>query len=377
MWTNYDPNWRMFIGTTFELILIEYPERIPSQLASKMYQAIDAAIMGEMKHGRLKESYSNIALMYGALWDFAANHDNNAEWKKKSSAWIREVTRLYRLDNSFEEYNSPTYYGTDLFGLALWRSYGSTAEIREAGRSIESHLWSDIADFYHPGLRNIAGPYDRSYGMDMETYVAYGGLWIRALLPPAKAPFPIPDGNTDHLADLWFAPHIAVMGANPPAVALSKLKTFAGEHMVRRQITDDRVATAWIGNRAILGGESTKLTKDAPEDTQFHPATAQWRTPAGSIGWFYVWHAPKIDVDVDHTTMKIATDGTVIIRLKAEGAKIADITAAQWSLPGLMVKIAGDTTGFAVKESAYYAPGDSFEITYASMRTLRLIVTPR
>jgi len=147
--------------------------------------------------------------------------------------------------------------------------------------------------------------------------------------------------------------------------------------MVRRQITDDRVATAWIGNRVILGGESTKLTKDAPEDTQFHPATGQWRTPAGSIGWFYVWHAPKIDVDVDHTTMKIATDGTVIIRLKAEGAKIADITAAQWSLPGLMVKIAGDTTGFAVKESAYYAPGDSFEITYASMRTLRLIVTPR
>jgi hypothetical protein len=90
-----------------------------------------------------------------------------------------------------------------------------------------------------------------------------------------------------------------------------------------------------------------------------------------------VWHAPKIDVDVDHTTMKIATDGTVMIRVKAEGARIADITATQWSLPGLMVKVAGDTTGFAVKESSYYAPGDSFEIKYASMRTLTLTVTPQ
>ncbi len=95
MWTNYDPNWRVFIGTTFELILIEYPERIPPSLALKMYKAIDAAIDGEMKQGRLKPNYSNIALMYGALWDFAANHDNNAEWKQKSSAWIREVSRLY------------------------------------------------------------------------------------------------------------------------------------------------------------------------------------------------------------------------------------------------------------------------------------------
>ena len=61
-------------------------------------------------------------------------------------------------------------------------------------------LWTDIADFYHPGLRNIAGPYDRSYGMDMETYVAFSGLWMRALLPADKAPFPVPDAHTDHLA---------------------------------------------------------------------------------------------------------------------------------------------------------------------------------
>jgi hypothetical protein len=259
----------------------------------------------------------------------------------------------------------------------MLRSYGSTPEIRAAGSSIEAHLWSDIADFYHPGLRNIAGPYDRSYGMDMETYVAYTGVWIRALLPPDKAPLPIPDAHTDHLGDLWFAPHVAVLGAKPPEAALAKMKTFSGEHMVERQITDDRSATAWIGDKIILGGENTKLTKGAPHDTQFHPATAQWRTPSGSIGWFYVWQSPKIDVNVNHTTMAIATEGTITIRLKTEGTKLEDLAANKWTLPGLTVTLEGDQKSFDVKPSTYYKEGDSFVLTYTDVHQLKLTVTPQ
>src|SRR5215472_6427791 len=100
MWTNYDPNWREFIGTTFEMILIEYSDRISPDLAKRMYASIDRAIEGEMNHGRLVPSYSNIALMYGALWDFAADHDKNPEWKQRSSEWVEEVNKLFRKYNS-------------------------------------------------------------------------------------------------------------------------------------------------------------------------------------------------------------------------------------------------------------------------------------
>ncbi len=85
MWRTYDPNWREFIGTTFQMILIESPNRIPASLAERLYASIDRAIEGEMHHGRLVPSYSNIALMYGSLWDFAATHDNNPEWKRLSA----------------------------------------------------------------------------------------------------------------------------------------------------------------------------------------------------------------------------------------------------------------------------------------------------
>ena len=377
MWRDYDPNWREFIGTAFEMILIEYPDRIPVDLAQRMYAAINRAIEGEMKQGRLVPSYSNIALMYGALWDFAAVHDNNAEWKQKSAAWIDDVSRLFHQHDSFNEYNSPTYYGVDLFGLALWRAYGSTPRIRQLGSEIETALWSDIAAFYHPDLRNIAGPYDRSYGMDMETYVALVGVWMRMLLPAERAPLPVMDAQTDHLADLWFAPMFTALGAKPPDSALAEMRSLFSEHAVRRQITDDRMATAWIGRNVILGGQVTGLTKDAPADTQFHAATAQWRTPEGSIGWFYVLRAPKIDALVEKTSIRITAHGDVVFRMKAAGAERAKITANKWSLPGLTVTIEGDQQGFEVKKGAYYRPGDCFEMTYAGMHDLTLTVTPQ
>lgn len=377
MWHDYDPNWREFIGTTFEMILVEYPDRISADLASRMYAAIDRAIEGERKHGRLVPSYSNIALMYGALWDFAATHDKNAEWAQRSGEWVEEVNKLFRQYNSFNEYNSPTYYGVDLYGLALWRVYGSSPRMRQLGAEMETVLWRDIAAFYHPDLRNIAGPYDRSYGMDMETYVGLVGAWMRLLLPADKAPLPIPNAHTDHLPDLWLAPVFTALGAKPDAAALAQIRSFSGEHAVRRQITDERVATAWIGEKVILGGEVTGLTKDAPVSTQFHPATAQWRTPSGSIGWFYVLQAPKIDASIEKTKMEIKADGSVVFRVKAEGLKRANLTAKKWTLPGLTVAIEGDQKGFQVKEGTYYRPGDCLEITYSDMHRLALVVTPQ
>jgi hypothetical protein len=80
---------------------------------------------------------------------------------------------------------------------------------------------------------------------------------------------------------------------------------------------------------------------------------------------------------VEHTAMKITTDGTITLRIKAAGAKPEEITASKWTLPGMTVAVQGDTAGFAVKESAYYKDGDSFAITYSNVHQLTLTVTPQ
>jgi hypothetical protein len=371
--TSYDPNWRQFIGTILEMLLLEYPHRLPVELKARMYRSIDAAVDGEIHDGRLVPSYSNIALMQGALWDFAAVHDGKADWKAGSAAWTAEVYRLFSQHKTFNEYNAPTYYGVDLYGLALWREYGSTARMRERGRAMEAALWSDLADFYQPALRNVAGPYDRAYGMDMSVYVTPTGVWMRTLLDGAHAPLPFdPRLSTFQVADIWFAPQIVLLQTHIPVEALNKLQHFKGPHLVRRQIDPNRIATAWIGEGATWGGEFTSMTKDTGT-SQFHPATVHWRMPSGEIGWITVTRSPMIDAEADRRGISIQTDGDLTFLIHA-GKQHGALVDKIWKLPGLTVEVNTDSHDFFAGKSVECEDCD--EVSYKVVHMLRMTLTP-
>lgn len=371
MWKNFDPNWRVFIGTTFEIILIEYPDRISPELSRRMYAAIDRGIEGEIAEKRLLPSYSNIALMYGALWDFAAVHDGRKDWKKQSTEWTEAVYKLYKQHDAFFEYNSPTYSGVDIYGLALWRSYGSTSRMRATGSEMEDGLWREIASLYQPALRNISGPYDRAYGMDMESYVSVVGVWMRTVLDANHAPLPPITPITDHVPDVWLAPQIAVLGTHIPEDAFKKMTAFEGEHLVNRKITDQRTATAWIGKYAIFGGEATSKTKDVGPASQFHPATIQWRTPSGEIGWVQLYQAPMIDATADAHGITISATGTIRIRIHAKDIDETKIDATGWELPGLKVAVTSDSKSFSKD-----ATRDNVDLVYSGITGTRWEITP-
>jgi hypothetical protein len=309
--------------------------------------------------------------MYGALWDFAAVHNGRADWKQQSADWTESVYRLFTQYNAFFEYNSPTYYGVDLYGLALWRDYGSTERMRKIGAEMEATLWRDIADFYQPELRNISGPYDRSYGMDMESYVAVVGVWMRNALDAKLAPLPNLTPATDHLPDIWFAPHLAILGTPIPSDALAKMKHFAGPHLVRKQITDKRVATAWIGKRVIFGGEATGKTKDAGPASQFHAATVQWRTPSGEIGWIQLVQCPIIDATADKDGLTLSASGTLRWRIHAKGLVPVKIGQGGWTLPGLGVRVTTDATSFSMENAV-----DAVDLVYSGVTAMRMEIQP-
>jgi hypothetical protein len=367
MWRGYDPNWRVFIGTTFAMILIEYPDRISPELSQRLYTAIDHSIEGEISEGRLLPTYTNIALMYGFLWDFAAAHDKRADWQKQSADWTEKVYRIFQQHNAFSEYNSPTYCGVDLYGLALWRDYGSTKRIRTIGSEMESTLWRELTNYYQPNLRNISGPYDRAYGMDMEQYVSVVGVWMRTALDAPHAPLPTLKATTDHLPDLWFAPHLAILGTQIPQDALARMKSFEGKHLIRKQIDDQRVATAWIGKDVVFGGEATSKTKDSGTTTQFHPATAQWRTPSGEIGWMLLVQSPMVDASADEHGLTISATGTIRLRIHAKDLVQKNVGKTEWSLPGLQVEVTSDAKGFSIEKAT-----DAIDLVYSGMNQMRL-----
>jgi hypothetical protein len=180
VWTHYDPNWRQFIGTTLAMILEEYEDRLPESLVERIETALRTAVQGEKGEFRSQhrgrsggpdnkglENYTNIALMHAFLWTYAGVRLKQPEWIDEGEGFAARIYANFKRFGTFEEYNSPSYYGVDLFALALWRHYGPTEEMRRMGTELEAELWKDIAAHYHAGLKNMAGPYSRAYGMDM------------------------------------------------------------------------------------------------------------------------------------------------------------------------------------------------------------------
>jgi len=175
--------------------------------------------------------------------------------------------------------------------------------------------------------------------------------------------------STDHVADVWFAPHMAILGTRIPPDALSKMKTFEGEHLLHKQIAEQRVATAWIGRDVVFGGESTGKTKDAGTTTQFHPATVQWRTPSGEIGWVRLVQSPMVDATADQRGLTISATGTIRLRVHAKETVQAKISKTEWDLPGLRIVVDSDAKNFSTEKRE---AEDAIELIYSGMTTMRL-----
>jgi hypothetical protein len=145
------------------------------------------------------------------------------------------------------------------------------------------------------------------------------------------------------------------------------MKTFKGDHLLHKQITAERVATAWIGRDVIFGGEITGKTKDAGTTTQFHPATIQWRTPSGEIGWVRLMESPMIDATADKQGLTISTTGTIRLRIHAKDMMQTKISATAWELPGLSVAVTSDAKNFSVQKTE-----DAMDLIYAGMTGMKL-----
>lgn len=369
MWRDYDPNWREFIGTTFAIILSEYADRIPPDLSPRMIEAIDHAVAGEIEQKRLVPSYTNIALMYGFLWNFAAVKGDRPDWTSPSVQWQEDIYKLFKQHDAFAEYNSPTYTGADIFGLALWRDYGFTARTRTIGSEMEASLWRTTADFYNANLRNLSGPFDRAYGMDMQSYVSVVGLWLRTVLDAGQAPLPRFNPPVNHVADMWFVPALVVLDARIPDDAMKCFRAFPGDHQVRRQITDRRIATAWIGKNLIYGGEITNHTELVDSEEQFHPVTVQWQTPTGAIGWIRLTRCPLIDASADKQGIVISAQGDLSFRISVPGAATAMIKFNEWNLPGLAIHVDSDYKTFKAEQHSQF-----LDVSYTGISKMTLSI---
>ena len=341
-WVDYDPNWRQFIGTTFALALRRCGDRIDAAARRRMEGAIRLAVVGEPPE-RVGPSYSNIALMRAWLEVEAGGRFGEPAWVERGEALGRAVAERFDRFGAFDEHNSPTYYGIDLYALGLWVREPVSAELHELGHRVEALLWSDAALHYHAGLRNQCGPFSRAYGTDMRRYAALLGLCVWDAVGADRAPFPALDEPFEHSHDTTMGPVLALLGTAVPRDAQARLTSFEGERQIERTIGDDprREITAWLGEQLMIGAEDGEL--DVQARGQFMPATAHW-----AQGTLRVEHHGPTRARAEPHVLRVWTrphprhgPQPIRIALDVPSSDLAPMGDARWAAPGMTLSIGG------------------------------------
>ena len=355
-WKDYDPNWRQFIGTTLAVIREAFSAQLDEALIERIDHAIQLAVAGEPAD-RCQPHYTNIGLMKSALMTWAGHRYGRPDWFAAGESFAEAVYEIFSEHGAFLEYNSPTYYGVNFYALGLWQQYSHSSKLAAWGTEVEALLWRDVARYYHADLKNMCGPYTRSYGMNMLDYSALLGLDIWCACGAEHAPHPQTGTSFGHAADSVFAPCIAMLGVRVPEDVASHFVSYAGPRQIEQRIAThpDRVATAWLDETWMIGAERTALDGDPADQFcsglvgQYHAATLHWQMPDGQIAWMRLQHAGPVRAVASAGRLDITgkVDGSLLERFGDRhydyififsipgGIAPSVFHAEQWQLPGL------------------------------------------
>lgn len=294
-YVHYDPNWRQFVGCTLAVIRNEFSGELPGQLIDRVSAAIDRCVLGEPP-GRIPDWYTNPGLM--AAW-LGAGHTDPVVATEAGRRAERIVARFDR-HGDVDEYNSPTYDGVDLLALGLWITYPPNPWFEEQGLRLANAMCRRISALYHPGLAAVAGPHTRAYGLDMQRYVSFLGMFLAAFGETDTLPAEL-DATTDHSHDLSFFPlvqHLAtslqpMFQADPVATQRRHDQAFTGT-----------LASSLLTPNAAIGVERGR--RHAASRNQYVPVTAHRRCDerVDSVGFFL---APITHVDAELNSDGVAS----------------------------------------------------------------------
>jgi hypothetical protein len=191
----WDPNWRGFIGTAFILMLEEFPDLIPRDTKKVMLDSLYNATVGDsyrvggVDDDNLYPAYSNPAIMRAFVSGWVGRRVDDSNRTNAGENYAQQVIELFRRDNTLSEFNSGTYAGVSLFALTLWAKYmPADSLMAQYGPNMILHTWISLGELYNANLRNVAGPWDRAYGFDMNRYLSILALQIWTLIGKDKAP---------------------------------------------------------------------------------------------------------------------------------------------------------------------------------------------
>jgi len=223
-----------------------------------------------------RPTYTNMALMGTIVMAWVGVHADRTELRDAGIRKAWGVFLLFQRNNTFSEFNSPTYGGVDMVAITMWREFGPTETMRRMGAIMEQGFWKEISAFYHAGFKNLVGPYFRKYGMDMHSYTAILGIWI-ALLIDNLAKAPLPASIDFENSNIFSA--VQVGHSVPSLDVLQEFTEFSGSRYLERRVPSDisnigkeYKVTAMLHPDWMMGGVSGRVYAGG----QFATGTLTW-----------------------------------------------------------------------------------------------------
>jgi hypothetical protein len=300
-----DENWREFIGCDLIIILENYRKLLSPELISSIENSLYLAAKGAFIRN-VGAEYTNISIMSSFLLDYVGSLKKDSLLSMAGLKKAEEIFNLYHSNKSFSEFNSPTYYGVSMIGLALWRKYAVHDDIKKMGMNLENKLWNETVTFYHPNLKNMAGPYFRAYGMDMQQYFSIIGLWISvALDDETKAP--MPPGKGPKYGEMSNISSILHLGLSIPQTVLDQFNNPNTKIFLQKAIPNKykgdalKMVTMQMDEHWMMGGLWGNLRKWE----QIKSGTIHWLNKNKEINWLMILGDGKTNVKIADKKMDI------------------------------------------------------------------------
>ncbi|KAB5580262.1 hypothetical protein GE09DRAFT_950351 [Coniochaeta sp. 2T2.1] len=293
---SYDPNWRGFVGTAFVMAIEEFGSLLSNATTELILESLVNATIGDsyrvggVDSDNLYPSYSNPSIMRAFVSGWTGRKVGDKNMTVAGEAYAQEIIDLFNLHNTLSEFNSGTYTGVSLFGLTLWAKYLPKCSVMtQNGPKMLQATWDAVAQLWHPGMKNMAGPWDRAYGYDMNKYVSLMALWFWTILGKEQSSLISKPQVMSHMADYAWAPLFAVLADFQQSLisneTIAKLSKFEGERTFNAQAyyppydLETRNITTWLSENLTIGAESfneTTVGGASTSQTSFNPAVVQW-----------------------------------------------------------------------------------------------------
>lgn len=383
-----DQNWREFIGCELILIIERHGDKIGPGLVASITQALLRAAEGALRRD-VSPAYTNIAIMSAFLMHYTGVVVGQPALVDAGMRKAWQIYLLHERHGTFSEYNSQTYDGVTMMGIAFWRELGQTQELRIMGARLERSFWESLSETYHAGLGNMVGPYYRSYGLDLHRYNAIVAMWMTLAVDElGVVPLPRKTGSSFfELSNIF--PAVQLGHAVPDGVA-ANFRHFPGpRHSTRvvpremNRLVEPAEITMMLADTWMMGGVSGRYSGSG----QFKAGVLHWNNSIdGSISWFLVPSHNVHAVRVTPSAMEISHRhgmANITFFVHANGVNASAFTGTTWHLPGITLDVTVASSLVDATEidriafqSAYYTGQLAGTVIRVTCTTPTVVLTP-